>query len=63
MPYKDGKQVNHIGFVVDAESYKPLVLTLDGNSNFGGYWTFGLGGGWVCMNWRNRAVIQTYLTI
>lgn len=62
MPYKGTKAVWHIGFVVDAESYDQ-VLTLDGNSDFGGYWTFGVGGGWVCMNWRNRAAIQSYLTI
>jgi len=47
---------------MDATGYDQ-VLTLDGNSDFGGYWTSGSGGGWVCMNWRNPALIETYLTI
>jgi len=65
MPYKDTaktKSVWHIGFIIDAESYD-LVLTLDGNSNYGNHWTFGMGGGWVCMNWRTPALIETYMAL
>ncbi len=58
-----GKNVFHIGFVVEDVGEDYGILTINGNS-WNGVWdsSKGVGGGMVVTNWRDPGLIKWYLS-
>lgn len=59
-----GNGTNHVGFVVEFEAGKPTFKSVDGNSGDNpAILVVGIGGGYVCYNTRNIALVDYFIRI